>query len=192
MKQTPKEQKEKLLLQATQMANEIFALMNQYTHDSATAKFFLNDEITQSIYVTAGSFTSVIYAPQLEVDEIAESAILPIFLILITYGFQIYIKERSLKTNAAPFRLPTDEAFIREAGIAVLAEATEGNVIVTPLAEAVMTIMLEQLRATINMEEYESSEYEMDEQKAYDYMTVALYYGYNFASVLLNRPADKK
>ncbi len=177
--------------QATHIASEIFALMNQYTHDSATAKFFLTDEISKSLYVTAGSFASVVYSPQLEIEEITTANILPLFLILITYGFQIYIKERSLKTNAAPYRLPTDEDFIREASTAVLLEATNGNIIATPLAEAIIEIMLDQLKTTINLEEYMLEEYEMDEQKVYDYITIALYFGYNLASVLLNRPKEK-
>lgn len=190
-KASPKQTEKQLQRQATQIANEIFALMNQYTHDSATAKFFLSDEISKSLYITAGSFASVVYAPQLEIEEITYANILPLFLVLITYGFQIYIKERSLKTNAAPYRLPTDEAFIRDASTAVLAEATEGNIIATPLAETIIAIMLDQLQTTINLEDYHLEDYEMDEQKVYDYMTVALYYGYNLASVLLNRPKGK-
>jgi hypothetical protein len=186
-KKTTKQSGKQLQQQATQIANEIFALMNQYTHDSATAKFFLNDEISKSMYVTAGSFASVVYAPQLEIEEIADSKILPLFLILITYGFQIYIKERSVKTNAAPYRLPTNEVFIRDASTAVLIEATNGNIIATSLAETIIAVILEQLQTTIKLDEYMLDKYEMDEQRVYDYMTIALYYGYNLAAILLNK-----
>ncbi len=191
MKRIKKQTDKQLQQQAMRMATEIFELMNQYTHDSATAKFFLNDEINRSLYVTAGSFASVVYAPQLEIEEITTSAILPLFLILITYGFQIYLKERSLKTNSAPFRLTTDEAFIRDASSAVLSEAIDGNIIATPLTEAIIAIILEQLRSTLELEQYEEEGYEMDEQRVYDYMAIALYFGYNLATVLLNKPATK-
>ena len=190
-KPTARQAEKQLQLQATYIANDIFALMNQYTHDSATAKFFLSDEISKSIYVTAGSFASVVYAPQLEIEEITTANILPLFLVLITYGFQIYIKERSLKTNAAPYRLPTDEEFIHDASNAILTEAIEGNIIATPLAEAIIEIMLNQLQSTINLDDYELNDYAMDEQKVYDYMTIALYFGYNLATVLLNKPKKK-
>ena len=84
------DKKKKLLKeQAVSIAAEIFNLTNQYTHDSATSKFFPPEEISTSFYVAAGGFASVNYTPQLEASEIRHTQALSFFLILITYGFQI-------------------------------------------------------------------------------------------------------
>ena len=92
--------------QAMLIAGEIFHLINQYTHDSNISKFFLTDYIASSCYGLAGGFASVIYTPALKPKEVKNTTILSFVYALMTYGFNIYLKERSLATNAAPYKLP--------------------------------------------------------------------------------------
>jgi hypothetical protein len=187
MKRKTTHSQKKLDQQAAQIASEIFNLVNQYTNDSAVSKFFLQEEISQSLYISAGGLASVIYEPQLEPDDIKDARVLSLFLVLMTYGFQIYIKERSLRTNAAPYKLPTDIQFIQSANQLVLTKSLEGNVLSTPLADAIIAIILKQIRKNIEVKHYEQTSYLLNATKLYEYMTVALYFGYNFASLLINK-----
>src|SRR6266498_1620288 len=86
--------------QALLIAGEIFNLINQYTNDSHISKFFLTDEVAPACYGLAAGFTSVVYNPALEPEETIDTSLLSFFYALMTYGFNIYLKERSLRTNA--------------------------------------------------------------------------------------------
>ena len=91
--------------QALLIANEIFNLINEYTNDSHVSKFFLTDEIASACYGLTAGFTSVIYTPSLNPEQTVDSAMLSFLYALMTYGFNIYLKERSLKTNSQPYRI---------------------------------------------------------------------------------------
>src|SRR5437667_9539308 len=101
--------------QALLIAGEIFNLINQYTHDSNVSKFFLTDEVARACYGLAGGFSSVIYSPPLKPDEIKDTTILSFIYAVMTYGFNIYLKERSLVTNGKPYSMPIDTAVIKKA-----------------------------------------------------------------------------
>ena len=92
--------------QALLIANEIFNLINEYTNDSHVSKFFLTDEIASSCYGLTAGFTSVVYTPSLNSEETIDAAMLSFLYALMTYGFNIYLKERSLRTSSKPYRLP--------------------------------------------------------------------------------------
>lgn len=182
-----KKSAERLEAQAISIASEIFNLLNQYTNDSATSKFFLNDEISASFYVAAGGFTSLVYVPPLEAEEIKNKHAVSFFFILATYGFQVYLKERSIKTNAAPFRLPTNETLIEDASIKILDNAEEGKLISSPLSDAVINIIIKQIEKTMNLKDFEIKDHALDEKKLFSYMLVTLYYGYNMAVYIINK-----
>lgn len=192
MKQTKKKNDKQLTEQATSVAAEIFSLINQYTHDSITSKFFLPEDVSASFYVAAGGFASVIYTPQLEAEQIRNTYALTFLLVLITYGFQIYLKERSIRTNAAPYRLPTDSAHIEKASLLVLEKAEEGNLLSSPLTDEIINITLKQLQRTTTPDEFKLEKHILNDKKLYSYMVISLYYGYNMAALLINEPGAIK
>lgn len=187
MRKITKKKQKKLEKQAATIAGEIFGLINQYTDDSATAKFFLPEEISASFYVAAGGFASVIYSPALDVQEIQNTHALTFFLVLITYGFQIYLRERSIKTHSAPYRLPTNVAQIERSSLFVFENAEKNELTSSPLADEIIDITLAQFEATTSLTEFMLDSYNLDEKKFYSYMAVSLYYGYNMAVELLKK-----
>lgn len=184
MKGKPQNDKD-LNQRATQIASEIFDLINQYTHDSATAKFFLTDEINHSFYVTAGAFSSIIYTPQLESEEISDSYALSFFSVLITYGFQIYLKEHSLKTNAAPYRFADEPEYIETISRSVLEQAEAGDLTSTPLADKIIDIIGKQIEKNIDAHDFKLPDHVFQPKKLYSYVSLSLYYGYNMAAGLI-------
>lgn len=175
--------------QALLIASEIFNLINQYTHDSNVSKFFLPDEVAASCYGLAAGFTAVVYTPALEPDETVDSALLSFLYALMTYGFNIYLKERSLRTNAAPYMLPTDKKQLRKAQKATLERTAEGNLLSTPLADKIIFIIIDNIEHQMDMEEFAMKKHRINKRKFWDYTKLSLYWGYNFAGVLL---AEKK
>ncbi len=180
-----KAKNETLKKQAVTIASEISHLITQYTHDSFTSKFFLTDEIGTNFYIAAGGFAAVIYEPQLEADEVQNIHALSFFLILITYGFQIYIRERSLRTNSSPYTLPTNKKKIEVANSVILERAETGNLVSSPLADEIIELTLMQVQKTLHEKDFTLAEHRLNEKKLYTYMTVSLYFGYNMAAELL-------
>src|SRR5258708_5425884 len=141
MPKQPSLQSSALEEQSMLIASEIFNLINQYTHDSNVSKFFLTDEIAAACYSLACGFSSVIYTPPLEPENIKDTAILSLMYALMTYGFNIYLKERSLTTNAAPYSLPTDRKIVKKIQKKTLTLTSTGKLTSTPLAEKIIDIL---------------------------------------------------
>jgi hypothetical protein len=175
--------------QAMVIAGEIFSLIDQYTHDSNVSKFFLTDDIAKVCYGLAGGFAAVIYTPPLEPEETKDTAILSFIYALMTYGFNMYLKERSLTTNAAPYTLPTNLPFIKKVQEQTLTKASAGKLFATPLAEKIVGILITNITNQLHMEEFEILRHELNQEKFMDYTRLSLYWGYNFAQELL---AEKK
>lgn len=171
--------------QAMLIAGEIFHLINQYTHDSNVSKFFLTDEIATACYGLAGGFSSVVYTPPLEPDEIKDTAILSLIYALMTYGFNIYLKERSLTTNASPYTLPTDRKKIKTIQKRILARTSNGKLISTPLSDKIIKILCENVRTQMYLSEFALKDHRLSKRKFYEYVKLSLYWGYNFAGGLL-------
>ena len=183
-KQAP-QQNSNLEDQAMLIASEIFNLINQYTHDSNVSKFFLTDEIAAACYGLAGGFSSVIYTPSLEPENIKDTAILSLMYALMTYGFNIYLKERSLTTNAAPYSLPTDKKIVKRVQKRTLALTSSGALISTPLAEKIIDILCGNVKNQMQLSEFVLKGHRLNKRKFYDYVKLSLYWGYNFARALL-------
>lgn len=172
--------------QAMLIAGEIFALINQYTHDSNISKFFLTDEIALACYGMAGGFASVIYTPPLKPKEIKNTTILSFIYALMTYGFNIYLKERSLATNAAPYKLPTQPDAIKKIKARTLADTSKGKLVSTPLADNIIKILIKNIKNQINIEDMNFKGRKFNQKKFLDYSKLSMYWGYNFARELVN------
>ncbi len=177
--------------QALLIASEIFNLINQYTHDSAVAKFFLPDEIATACYGLTAGFTSVVYKPTLTPDETVDAPLLSFYYALMTYGCNVYLKEHSLKTNASAYTLPTNKAYIKKVQERTLKRTTQGSLVSTPLADNVIAIILENIEHQMNMREFTRKGHTLNKKKFWDYTKLSLYWGYNFAKELLNNPLPR-
>lgn len=172
--------------QAMLIAGEIFGLINQYTHDSNISKFFLTDDIARACYGLAGGFASVVYAPPLEPKEIKNTTILSFIYALMTYGFNIYLKERSLSTNAAPYKMPGNPEVIKKIQKKTLAYTSRGKLVSTPLAEKIIKILITNIKNQIKTKELSIKGHRLNNKKFIDYSKLSMYWGYNFARELLN------
>ena len=170
----------KLESQAKLVAAEIASLMNEYTHDSAEAKFYLPTEVSDPILITAGSFASQLYSLA-AVEDLNNTAAFSMFYLAITYGFQVYLKELSIKTGGAPYQYPTDSVFIEAARMRIYDLAQKKELITTDLCDLVFEIFLSNLRKNYLESEFEYGGLEFDEELFFAYLGVSLYWGYNFA-----------
>lgn len=172
--------------QSMLIAGEIFNLINQYTHDSNISKFFLTDDIANVCYGLAGGFASVIYTPQPEPEEIKNTTALSFIYALMTYGFNIYLKEHSLSTNASPYTLPRDMKVIRKIQKRTLSYTSRGKLVSTPLADKIIRILTSNIKNRVKMEEFSLKEHRLNKKKFLDYCKLSMYWGYNFSRELLS------
>lgn len=171
--------------QAMLLAGEIFNLINQYTNDSNISKFFLTDEVAKICYGLAGGFASGIYTPALKPTNIKDTQILSFLYALMTYGFNIYLKERSMMTNQAPYSLPSDLKVLRKAQKKILARTSSGKLISTPLADKIIAILIENISKRVMLKDFSIPKHRMNKSKFFDYTKLSLYWGYNYARELL-------
>lgn len=176
----------KLEEQALVIANEIFGLINEYTNDSHVSKFFLTDEIASTCYSLTAGFTSVVYTPSLEPDQTGDATLLSFLYALLTYGFNIYLKERSLRTNSQPYTLPVDKKIIKQAQKDTLSRTTKGDLISTPLADNIIAIIIENIATQMDLYEFEITGRRLKKRKFWEYVKLSLYWGYNFAGELVD------
>lgn len=185
MKKSLNQDATRLEEQAMLIAGEIFNLINQYTHDSNISKFFLTDDVAHACYGLAGGFASVIYTPQPKPEEIKKTTMLSFIYALMTYGFNIYLKEHSLSTNAAPYTLHKDPKVIKKIQKKTLAYTSAGKLVSTPLADKIIKILVSNIKNQVNTEEFSLKKYRLNKRKFLDYCKLSMYWGYNFARELL-------
>lgn len=178
--------------QAMSIAAEIFNLTNQYTHDSNISKFFLSDEISKACYGLAGGFASVVYTPALDPTKIKDTAILSFYYALITYGFNIYLRERASLTKGKPYILPTDKIIIKKAQKKTLTITSKGQLQSTQLADKIIDILIDNTQTQVHTKEFALKNHRLNKKKMIDYAKLSLYWGYNFAKELLKSTTSTK
>lgn len=183
---------EQLEDQALVIANEIFNLINEYTHDSNVSKFFLTDEIASACYSLTAGFASVIYTPALTPGQTIDAALLSFLYALMTYGFNIYLRERSLRTNSQPYTLPYDKKLVRQAQKNTLSRTSKGELKSTPLADNIIAIIIENIGTQMDMKEFSLKDHRLNKRKFEEYVKLSLYWGYNFAEELIDKKQYQK
>jgi hypothetical protein len=173
--------------QAMLIASEIFNRINQYTNDSPISKFFLTDEIATSCYSLAGGFSSMIYTPTLAPEDIEDTTILSFIYALMTYGFNIYLKEHSMLTNAAPYSLPSNKKHIKKIQEHTLHMIEDESLTSTPLADKIIEILLTNISANVDFSDFILKGHRFNKKKFEDYSKLSLYWGYNFSRELLTK-----
>src|ERR1700733_14689061 len=151
--------------QALLIANEIFNLINQYTNDSHVSKFFLTDEVASACYGLTAGFSSVIYTPALDPEATVDSTMLSFLYALMTYGFNIYLKERSLRTNSQPYRMPYEKKLVRKAKKDTLSRTAKGNLHSTPLADNIIAIIIENIHTQMTLKEFTLKGHRLNKRK---------------------------
>ncbi len=175
----------KLRNQATLVAADIASLMNQYTDDSVQSKFYLPSEVSDPILVTAASFASQFY-PLIEAEELSETAVFSMLYLAITYGFQVYLKELSIKTGGAPFSYPTDKDFVEAARNKIYELAESKELVTTDLSDEVFEIFLTNLKQNFIESEFQYGDVDIDRELFFAYLGVCLYWGYNFGKEVIS------
>jgi hypothetical protein len=178
--------------QALLIANEIFNLINEHTNDSYVSKFFLTDEIASACYGLTAGFTSVVYTPSLNPETTVDATMLSFLYALMTYGFNIYLKERSLRTNSQPYRMPYDKKLVRKAQKDTLSRTAKGDLHSTPLADNIIAIIIENIHTQMSLKEFALRGHRLNKRKFWDYAKLSLYWGYNFAGELLAEHQTKQ
>lgn len=171
--------------QAILLTNEIFRLIDQYTIDSNISKFFLTDEIALSCFGLAGSFVSPCFTPSLKPTEIKNTQLLSFYYSLMTYGFNLYLKERSLTTYAVPYSFVTDKRTVKKLRKKLLGKISQGYVQSTPLADEVISMLIGSIKTNINFSEFIIDNHKILKKKIFDYIKLSVYWGYNFAQVVI-------
>jgi hypothetical protein len=187
MKQKPKQFK-KLHNQAKLIAADIADLMNQYTNDSAESKFYLPSEVSAPILLTAASFASQFY-PLLDASELSDTAVFSMLYLAITYGFQVYLKELSIKTSGSPFSYPRDYEFIEKSRHKIYELADRKELTTTDLSDEVFELFLTNLKQNFIEREFQYGDVDIDRELFFAYIGVSLYWGYNFAKEVIE-PAE--
>ena len=178
--------------QALLIANEIFNLINEYTNDSYVSKFFLTDEIASACYGLTAGFTSVIYTPALDPETTVDATMLSFLYALMTYGFNIYLKEHSLRTNSQPYKIPYDKKIVRKAQKHTLSRTAKGDLYSSPLADNIIAIIIENIHTQMTLREFSLKGHRLNKHKFWDYVKLSLYWGYNFAAELLDENPSHK
>jgi hypothetical protein len=185
MKNISPREESRLEDQALLIAGEIFGLIDKYTNDSNISKFFLTDEIADSCYALAGGFAALVYTPSLDPEEIQDTQILSFLYALITYGFNIYLKERSFLTNSAPYSLPIDKKTIKKVQKNTLLLTSKAKLASTPLLNTIIDIILQNITDRVAMEDFRIKKHRVNKKKFLSYSKLSLYWGYNFGKQLL-------
>lgn len=173
--------------QAVLIAGEIFGLIDQYTHDSNVSKFFLKDEIADSCYGLAGGFAALVYTPALDPEEVQDTQILSFLYALITYGFNIYLKERSFLTNSAPYTLPYDKKTVKKLQKKTLQLTSKAQLASTPLLNTIIEIILQNIEDRVTLDDFRIKKHRISKKRFLSYSKLSLYWGYNFAEQLLKQ-----
>jgi hypothetical protein len=174
----------KIHAQAILVAGDIAGLMDQYTHDSSQSKFYPPAEVSEPILMTAAAFAAQMY-PDLDSVQLSETAAFSMLYLAITYGFQTYLKELSLKTQGAPFSYPTNKDVIEKARQKIYELADKKELITTDLSDEVFEIFLTNFKQNFIESEFQFGEIDIDQALLFAYIGVSLYWGYNFAKEII-------
>lgn len=167
--------------QAKVVVAEIAGMMNQFTDDSADAKFYLPQEIGETVMPIAASFTSNIYEPDVPSALVYDLPVFGMFYLAITYGFQVFLKEHSILTNSAPFKYETSKKKLKAERDKIFELAEVHEMKSTDLSDKIFELFLLNMHDNYIREEFEVDGAMFDEEKFFKYMATSLFWGYNYA-----------
>ena len=188
MRRLPKEEKtEKQQVfdpLAHRIYEEVVLSMEQYTHDSHLPKFYLPENFLRHCRMLASIFTQIHYAPLMEPEIAKRSRLFGIFFLSISCGAQIFLKERSIFTNFAPYKMQTDEKKVKDIKQRVTKMLFDGATILET-TDQTMQMFLEQIANSRQIKKLVVSNHEFDEEKFDRFMPASILWGYLFAKEML-------
>lgn len=105
---------------AFQIYDSVVSSVNEYAHDSTVSKFFLLPEPIINLYaLIANTLSAASYVPNFQLEETNNLPIRAIFYVTAVSGLQIYLKERSVLTNSAPYKWKENEKEIVKVSIKI-------------------------------------------------------------------------
>lgn len=184
---TEPEQKQKELqpdMLALQIWEDVVYSMSQYTDDNILPKFLPPEEILVHVRPIAAAFALLHFTPLPPMKEIYKSHLYSLFYFSIICGIQMYLKERALTKDSAPYRIDTNSLNIREAKNMVMRQLTEGTKVFPPINKT-MDIFLTHILTQRRLERLPIRNAEFDSSKFDKFMPVTLLWGYLFASFVI-------
>ncbi|GEM_PF-1764688 len=185
--------KKKLEMDATafMMYEEISRSINEYTHDSAEPKFFLPEPLIDHCRTIAAAFAAELYDPPLEDKRIFESVPYSSYLLTTIFGAQLFLKERSIAKNRAPYHIETDPQKTLEAKKNALEHLKKKRKI-NASVEQVMDKLIDQLRNVEKKVELEDQIGQFEKKKFDLYLYATLMWGYFFAKGMIIDSVEEK
>lgn len=171
-------------LLALNIWEDVVSSMSQYTNDSYLSKFNPPEELLRQIRPVAAAFTMLHYTPIPMTKEIYKSQLYTLFNFSILCGIQMYVKQRAILKNHAPYVLQTNNNKIREAKEIVMKQLTEGIRVFPPINQT-MDIILQHLITPRRVERLPLKNLEFDNQKFDKFMPVTILWGYLFAREII-------
>lgn len=181
MKSLPADPNEQLLdPMASQIWEEVVISMTQFTHDSVTSKFLPPEDLLVYIRPIAASFALLHYTPLPTMKEIYKSHLYGLFYLSIVCGIQMFLKERAIRKQYAPYAIQTDQNLVRDAKNNVMKQLAEGIKVFPPINQT-MDIFLTHMLTPRRLERLPIQDREFDSAKFDKFMPVTLLWGYLFA-----------
>ncbi len=169
---------------AQQVWEDVIYSMDQYTHDSGVSKFFLPDEIVTQCRSIAAAFAQIHYVPIPSTTDVYKTRLFGLFFLAMTCGVQIYLKERSVFTSYAPYRILTDTNGIREARRKIFRQLEDGIEIFSPIDE-VMDLFIKQLSPVKTKIMRYTKDFEFNDELFDKILPITLLWGYLFAKEMI-------
>lgn len=169
---------------AQRVYEDVVCSMEQYTHDSTLSKFYIPEPLLKHSRTTASIFTQIHYAPLLTHEQATKSRLFSLLLLSIICGAQIYLKERSVFTNFAPYRLRSDEQAIKEVKHRVTKMLFDGATILET-TDQVMQLFLDHMVTPRVMRRLAIHEHDFDQEKFDRFMPASILWGYLFAKEMI-------
>lgn len=184
MKTIPEPKEQSIEPLALQIWENVVLAMNQYTHDSTTSKFLPPEEMLVHIRPIAGAFAMLHFTPFPTMKEIYKSHLYALFYFSIVCGVQMYMKERSLRTNFSHYTIRSDNASVRDAKNSVMKQLADGVKIFPPINQT-MDLFLSHMLTPRRLERLPLKNAEFDNTKFDKFMPVTLLWGYLFAREII-------
>lgn len=163
---------------------EIICSMDQYTNDSLLSKFYLPEDLLTHCRGAATVFSQLLYTPIPSSTDTSKTRLYSLFYLTMTYGVQVFLKERSITTGYLPYEITNDPGLIRSARCKVGRVLSEGIKIKPPVSQ-VMDIFLTELNAHQYIRRFSLKGREFNSEKFDNLLPAAVMWGYLTAGELI-------
>lgn len=170
---------------AERVYEDVVCAMEQYTDDSPYSKFYLPEPLLSHCRQTASIFAQIHYAPLLTHNEAKKTRLFALLLLSITCGAQIYIKERSIFTNYAPYHVRAEAQTIKDVKHRVTKMLFDGATILET-TDQVMKIFLDHMVTPRIIRRLALPEHDFDNEKFDRFMPASILWGYLFAKEMIS------